>query len=340
MKKNKMAVTFLLVFTLATAVMVPIRHVFAKVGGSTVFEAEERLLDEITPITVDEDSPFYEVFQSKDRVNFLLMGVSDGMSDTLMLVSYDLVNQYINMVSIPRDTFYFRDGYSNYAFHKINSIYHSEGVTAVAEAVSETLYGMPIHYYAIVEYEDICKVMDVIGGVKVNIPFYMKYIDSTKGKELYIDIPAGEQTIDSSNVIEFLRFRKTNPAFARQGYKSYEAGDIQRIQTQQAFVKAVLKECLKLGNLKNVAKVTLQNVESDLTFAMAGKLALKAMNGLSSESVSAYTLPGRDKMMHELSFWVADEEKVGEMLTEIYSLEIETTTEGAIGDPSGDPAEE
>ncbi len=340
MNKKKIVTTFLLVFALATAVMVPVRYVFAKVGGSTVFEAEERLLDQMTPITVDPESPFYEVFQSKDRVNFLLMGVNEGMTDTLMLASYDMVNQYINLISIPRDTFYYREGYSPYAAHKINAIYSSQGVAALAGAVSDTLYGMPIHYYAIVEYEDIRKVMDVIGGVKVNIPFYMKYIDTTKGKELYIDIPAGEQIIDSSNVIEFLRFRKTNPAFARQGYKSYDAADIQRIKTQQEFVKAVLNECLKLGNLKDVAKVTLQNVESDLTFAMAGKLALKAMSGLSAENVTAYTLPGRDKMMHELSFWVADEEKIAEMLTEIYSLEVETTTEGAIEAPEANQSEE
>ena len=333
---KKTFTTFLLVFVLATAVMIPIRHVFAKVGDSTIFETEERLLDEMTPIAVDEDSPFYEVFQSKDRVNFLLMGLNDNMTDTLMLASYDMVNQYINMISIPRDTFYFRDGYGNYAFSKINSIYHSEGIVPLAEAVSEILYGMPIHYYAIVEYADIRKVMDVIGGVEVEIPFYMKYIDTTRGKELYIDIPAGKQIIDSSNVIEFLRFRKTNPAFARQGYKSYEAGAIQRIKVQQDFVKAVIRECLKLGNLKDVAKVTLQNVESDLTFAMAGKLAIRAMNGLSSENVSAYTLPGRDKFMHELSFWVADEEQVAAMLKEIYSLEIETTTEGAVELPDGE----
>ncbi|HHX92997.1 MAG TPA: LCP family protein [Clostridiales bacterium] len=322
-KTAKTVTTFLLVFVLATAALVPLRHLFAHVGDSTVFETEERLMDDMVPIVVDENSPFYEVFQSKDRVNFLLMGVSERMTDTLMLASYDMVNQYINMISIPRDTFYFRPGYSPYAANKINSIYNSQGVSAVAEAVSTILYGMPIHYYAIVEYSDIRKVMDVVGGVKVNIPFHMKYIDTTKGKELYIDIPAGEQTIDSSNVIEFLRFRKTNPAFARQGYKSYDAADIRRIQTQQEFVKAVLKECLKVGNLADVARVTLQNVESDLTYAMAGKLVLKAMSGLSSDNVSAYTLPGRDKMMHELSFWVADEEKIGEMLMEIYSLEAE-----------------
>jgi len=322
-KKSSAAVTFLLVFVLATATMVPLRHLFAEVGGSTVFETEERLLDDMIPITVDASSPFYEVFQSKDRVNFLLMGISERMTDTLMLASYDMVNQYINMISIPRDTFYFRPGYAPYAANKINAIYSSQGTVAVAEAVSTLLYGMPIHYYAIVEYSDIRKVMDVVGGVKVNIPFHMKYIDTTKGKELYIDIPEGEQTIDSSNVIEFLRFRKTNPAFARQGYKSYDAADIRRIQTQQEFVKAVLKECLKVGNLKDVARVTLQNVESDLTYAMAGKLVVKAMSGLSSDNVSAYTLPGRDRMMQELSFWVPDEQKIGDMLMEIYSLEAE-----------------
>lgn len=336
MKFNKKSITtFLIVFALATAVMLPIRYAFGVVGNKTVFEAEERLLDQMTPITVDETSPFYEVFQSKDRVNILLLGINDGMSDTLMLASYDMVNQYVNMISIPRDTFYYREGWAPYAAHKINAIYNSQGVVATAEAVSSVLYGMPIHYYSIVNFEDIRKVMDVIGGVTVNIPFHMKYIDTTKGKELYIDIPAGDQVIDSSNVIEFLRFRKTNPAYARQGYKSYDSGDIKRTETQQAFVRAVIKESLSVGNLKDVAKVALQNVESDLTYAMAGKLAIKAMNGLSPDNINAYTLPGGDKNMHALSFWVADEKGVAEMLKEIYALEMETTTDGAIEMPEG-----
>lgn len=341
MKFNKKTITtFLLVFALATIAMLPVRYAFGKIGGATVFEAEENLLDQMTPITVDPTSPFYEVFQSKDRVNILLLGVNDGMTDTIMLASYDMVNQYVNMVSIPRDTFYYREGYSPYAAHKINSIYNSQGVVATATAVSDVLYGMPIHYYALVEYEDIRKVMDVIGGVTVNIPFYMKYIDTTKGKELYIDIPAGDQVIDSSNVIEFLRFRKTNPAFARQGYKSYEAADIQRIKTQQDFVRAVIKECLSVGKLKDVAKVALQNVESDLTFSMAAKLAVKAMAGLSSENVNAYTLPGTDKMMHELSFYVADEEGIATMLTEIYALEAPADGEEGADAPQDDQAAE
>ena len=332
---KKTLLTFLLIFVLCTGVMVPLRHLFATTADMTPFEAEERLLDQMTPIVVDESSPFFEVFSSKDRVNFLLVGISDGMTDTLMVASYDMVNQYINMISMPRDTFYFRPGYSPYAANKINAIYNSQGIVPLAEAVSTLLYGMPLHYYALVEYSDIRKVMDVIGGVTVNIPFHMKYIDTTKGKELYIDIPQGDQTIDSSNVIEFLRFRKTNPAFARQGYKSYSEGDIQRIRTQQEFVRAVLAECFKLGNLKDVARVTLQNVESDLTFAMAAKLAVKAMSGLSSENVTAYTLPGAPKLMHELSFWVADEEGVGDMLREIYALEKEEEEEEEGENPEG-----
>ena len=70
-------------------------------------------------------------------------------------------------------------------------------------------------------------------------------------------------------------------------------------------------------------------MESDLTYAMAGKLALKAMSGLSSENINSYTLPGKDKIMHELSFWVADEEGVGDMLMEIYALETGMETEDA-----------
>ena len=335
MDKNKFKIekrtiiTFVAVFLVATIVFTLTRNAAQKLDESQIFHGSTEggdtevvsLLKDMTPIAVDEGSTFYEVFQSKERVNILCLGVNDGMTDTIMVVSYDMANQYVNIISLPRDTYYYRGtGFQSYASHKINSIYHSQGVVKLAEVVSEILYGMPIHYYAIVEYDDVRAVMDVIGGVTMDVPFHMKYDDTTKGHELHIDIPAGEQVIDSSNVMEFLRFRHTNPWYARQGYKSYQDGDIQRQKLQQEFVKKVIKECLKAGNLSAVAKVALENVESDLTYATAAKIALNAANGLSGDSISSYVLPGTPDLIQELSFWVPDERAITSMLMEIYSI--------------------
>ncbi len=305
---KKVIIIAVIVFAAATAAFTLLR------GGEDgefldipIFEqSETRLSEDMTPITVDESSPFYEAFKSKDRVNVLLLGVNQGMTDVIMVCSYDMENQYVNLISIPRDTFYYRPGWdANYAGNKINAIYHSEGVAPLAEAVSATLYGLPLHYYAVVEYEDIEKVMDVIGGVEVDVPFDMIYDDPTDTPPLHIRIYAGTQTIDSSNVMEYLRYRK--------GYRN---GDIGRIQVHQEFVKKVLRECLKAGNILDVAKVAVENVESDITYSMAINVGRKAMK-LSGDSINSYVLPGTDAMIHEFSFWQPDQDGIEAMLEEI-----------------------
>ena len=335
----------LFVFAIATIILTPLlaekpeevvsQYVQTVVGGDDVVisqatEVVERLSDSMEPITIDESSPFYEAFTSADRVNVLLLGVNDNMTDTIMLGSYDMENQKVDIISIPRDTYFYRDKYRNgsMGFQKINSVYRTEGITSIAEAVSRILQGMPIHYYAIVEYEDIKKVMDVQGGVQIDIPFAMKYVDNTPGYELYIDIPSGLQTIDRSNVIEFLRFRHTNPSFAAQGYKSYFKGDIQRIEVQQNFVKEFIKSTISKGKLMDVIKVALENVESDLTYAEAAKVATKAMMGFDTENIESYSLPGIDKTMGELSFWVQNDTEITTMLKHIYGL-LEYTSESS-----------
>jgi len=162
--------------------------------------------------------------------------------------------------------------------------------------------------YAIVEYEDIEKVMDVIGGVEVDVPFDMIYDDPTDTPPLHIRIYAGEQTIDSSNVMEYLRYRK--------GYRN---GDIGRIQVHQEFVKKVIKECLKAGNILDVAKVAVENVESDITYSMAISVATKAFK-LSGDSINSYVLPGTDAMIQGFSFWQPNEDGIFAMLEEIYRI--------------------
>ncbi len=334
--ERRAIITGIITFIVAVCVFVPVRGAAAKTHTQTVFHTDKDntvLAQDMEKVEIDYTSDFFEAFQGSDRVNILLIGINDGMTDTIMVASYNFIDQNVNIISIPRDTHYYRGpGYASYASHKINAIYNSQGMAKLAGAVSEILYGMPIHYYAMVNYKGVQNIMDVIGGVQMEIPFHMKYVDSTPGLELYIDIPAGKQTIDSSNVMQFLRFRHTNPSLAAQGYKSYPGGDIQRIQMQQEFVVKVIKECLKAGNIMDVMQVALDNVESDLTYAMAAKIAFTAMKGLSGENVHAYTLPGYDTILHELSFWQPDETGINDLLQTIYNMKEEApeTTPAAV----------
>ena len=78
--------------------------------AASEFSAERKNLQEDMPTLADEDSPFFAKFGGESRVNILLIGVNDGMTDTLMLGSYDLAKQHVDVISIPRDTYYPRSG--------------------------------------------------------------------------------------------------------------------------------------------------------------------------------------------------------------------------------------
>ena len=358
-------IRFVILFIIAVAVFTLVRFKAAKLANQRIFQGNkenqqsEQQGDDVTdpeneepeidpdliweavaPMVVDESSPYYEMYMNTNRVNILLCGLADGNTDTIMVLSYDMDTHMADVISIPRDTYYHRSGYKNYGAMKINAIYRGyknpeEGIARLASAVSEILYGMPIHYYCIVEYDGIREMMDIIGGVKVNVPFHFKYEDPTPGYELYIDIPEGEQMITSENVIEFLRFRHTNPKYARQGYKSYFGGDIQRTETQRQFMVAALKETMRGGNVLKVAKAALSspNFNSNLTYGIAVKIAKNVIGGLDPDSVDMFMLPGTDDMINNLSFWVMNSTKTGEMMQEIYAVpeeEPESTSGAAV----------
>jgi anionic cell wall polymer biosynthesis LytR-Cps2A-Psr (LCP) family protein len=144
----------------------------------------------------------------------------------------------------------------------------------------------------------------------------MYYKDPKDKPPLYIDIPEGPTTIDSNNVQEFLRFRKGAP-----GYPNYPDGDIGRIKAQQEFMKSAFREAIGIS-LPIVARTIIQNVDSDLTLSMAGKIAGKA-TGLTGDDIQTWLTPGKDGVKNGLSYWWVDESAVEEMLIEIYSIETE-----------------
>ncbi|HYE67461.1 MAG TPA: LCP family protein [Anaerovoracaceae bacterium] len=269
------------------------------------------------PTLVDPNSPFFEAFKDKNRVNILMIGVNDGMTDTLMLGSYDLDAQHVDVISIPRDTYYPREDADSAAERKINSIYGVDKAVGTAAAVSETLLGMPINYYIVVDYDVVRKVVDSMGGVPMNITFHMHYNDPYDDPPLKIDIPEGYQVLDGDTAVEFLRFRKGSG-----GYVGYPEGDIGRIKAQQEFVKSAFRQALGFS-LPKVAKTTLDNVDSDLPLGMATKLAASAV-GLDGEDMQTVMIPGESGTKDGLSYWFSDEEAIEELLTQIYNIEPDT----------------
>ncbi|MDW7668642.1 MAG: LCP family protein [Bacillota bacterium] len=261
----------------------------------------------------EELSDLEKAIEDSKRVNILLVGLEEKRSDTIMLASFDRKSGDLNIISIPRDTYFYRSGYENPGDKKINAIYSSVGVKGLMKAV-ENILGIPVHNYITVDYQAVEKVVDIIGGVEVDVPFHMEYEDPYDNPPLKIDIPAGNQILDGEHALQYLRFRHNNDMTT--GYKD---GDIGRIKAQQEFIKSAIKKSLSF-KLPVVAKESYNHIKTDMSLADVLMLASDAVN-FSTDKLDTEILPGRAKIMENLSFYLHDPSQVDDYVRGIYGLE-------------------
>ena len=217
---------------------------------------------------------------------FLLVGtdLDDGNTDTIMVASYDTVNQDVGIMSIPRDTMV----NVKWDIKRINSVYSYNGrsIDALKKHISKVV-GFTPDFYAKVDLSMFIKLVDLVEGVEFDVPQDMNYDDPAQ--DLHIHLKKGVQVLDGQSAMELVRFRR------------YPEGDIKRVEVQQAFMKALIKECLAMenwGKIKAYIDLAMENVQTDLevgsvVWFAANVLGLnKGTPALKMENVETYTLPG------------------------------------------------
>lgn len=118
------------------------------------------------------------------RINILIVGVdsfpgrTEKLTDTLMVVSVDPVGGTASMISMPRDIVKVPLGNGNVFGPKINALMsyadrHPEefpdgGVRALERAIG-TMLGIPIHYYARMDFVGFVKLIDSVGGIDIDV---------------------------------------------------------------------------------------------------------------------------------------------------------------------------
>ena len=233
--------------------------------------------------------------KSKDYYTVLILGRDTGgggNTDTMLLASYDVTNQKANVMSIPRDTMV----NVNWDVKKINSVYNmngggEKGIKALYKEISQ-LVGFEPDYQVILEWEAVGKIVDAIGGVDFDVPYPMDYHDPAQN--LVIEQAPGLRHLSGDDAMQVIRWRK-NDKDSPYGYNKGGVGDAGRMELQQNFLKAVIKEMMQPKNVLNIgkiAKVFEESVETDLSFQNIlwfGKRAV--FGGLSLEDVSFMTMP-------------------------------------------------
>lgn len=258
------------------------------------------------PVIVKSDLEL--AVESSTRVNVLVFGHDGGRADTIMFVSYDYEKQYADIMSIPRDTYHAVAGFDAPGQDKINAIYGFKegGGSAGMRSYISNFLDVPIDYYIKVNYNGLAAIVDVVGGVTVNVPFDMKYDDEWADPPLHIDIPAGTQTLNGQKAMEYLRWRKNN---GEEG-----TGDIGRIERQQEFVVLLAKRAMSLKFVK-VVNTAFNYVKTDMP---AQDIAYYASNavGFDFNNLKKYQLPGH---VGNKGYYIHDPEATEELLTEIFS---------------------
>ena len=118
------------------------------------------------------------------RVNILVIGQSQKLTDTLVVCSYDPKVQEVSMLSIPRDTFVGRSKRSASSSDKINAIYQTSPELLVSKV--NQLTGMNITYYMKVDTKGLRELVDSVGGIYFNVPMDMDYDDPSQDLHIHL----------------------------------------------------------------------------------------------------------------------------------------------------------
>lgn len=234
---------------------------------------------------------------------FLLVGqdtAGGGNTDTMLLITFDSKAKTVHGMSLPRDTMIntSRKG----SGHRLNAVYNFNkgsdpdtqlvnGVTALKKEVGK-LTGIVPDFYVVVQWEAVGRLVDAIGGVHFEVPFDMDYDDPTPGQDLHIHLKKGYQKLNGEQAMGLIRWRHNNDYSVQ-----YPNGDLGRVQTQQAFLKAVAAECLKpeiLLKVTSLAEIFMENVSTDLSLGNLLAFAQLAVGMDAEQDIQFITMPNQD----------------------------------------------
>ena len=262
--------------------------------------------------------------QEVDKMTVLLIGESDGLTDTLILCSYDPMNNTANMLSIPRDTFTGNNKNAATANYKINAAYNigNKNPQKTVDAVSKVT-GVEIPYYILVDTKAVVKLVDTLGGVTFNVPMDMKYDDSSQ--KLYINLKKGEQVIYGKEAEWLLRFRHNNNGSTYP--EEYGQEDIGRMRTQREFIQAAITQAIKPQNIIKIPQfldIAFENVKTNIPLDSM-KPYIPHMSNFKTENIRSEMLPGGSELCNGVWLYIHNKTQTQALVNELFPKEIEET---------------
>ncbi|NCD10091.1 MAG: LytR family transcriptional regulator [Negativicutes bacterium] len=247
---------------------------------------ETELEEPIDPMLPAEDDEF-----AKKRVNILVLGIDEregepARADTIILASLFPEERQIKLLSIPRDTRLLIPGHGN---DKINHAHVYGGINLVKSSVEE-FTGIPIDYYVETNFQGFINMIDILGGVSLNVEKKMyKPLEN-------IDLEPGLQTLNGYDSLAYVRYRDDG------------MGDIGRIGRQQNFIKVLAENTIRTSNVTKIPELVdemKKYVKTDLSIMDMITYATRFAK-MDPADLEGYQVPGFSGMQNEVSYWIPD----------------------------------
>lgn len=148
-------------------------------------------------------------------------------TDTIMLVHLLADRSGLYVMSIPRDTWVDIPGHGE---AKINAAFSFGGPTLLVQTV-EQLTGVRVDHVGVVDFEGFKEMTDALGGVEITVPE-----ETTDSVNVF---PAGTYTMNGQQALGYVRQR-----YALDGSSNFD-----RLDRQQNWIRAVLRDALSRDTL-------------------------------------------------------------------------------------------
>jgi polyisoprenyl-teichoic acid--peptidoglycan teichoic acid transferase len=210
-----------------------------------------------TPVAIETLPPPIEIPESNlppawdgaSRVNILIIGLDyrdweAGLgaprSDTMILLTIDPLAKTAGMLSIPRDMWVNIPGFG---YSRINTAYSSGegnrlpgGGPELARKTVEQFIGVPVQYYAQVDFFTFVEFIDLIGGIEVYNDEDLRLDPVGGGKDKIRLTCCGLRQMNGEKALAYVRYRKG------------DEGDVGRAKRQQKAILAIRDKVLSPEN--------------------------------------------------------------------------------------------
>ena len=270
-----------------------------------------------------------DVIVNENSYNFLVVArdQASGLTDVMMIVNYNIDDQSVAIMQLPRDTYVEVEDHS---YHKLNGVFsyfynqyeygtkdrELKALDNFADFLTENLY-IEIHYSAYMDLDGFGDIVDAVGGVEMYVPQNMYYEDRNQG--LYINLREGWQTLDGDKAEQFVRYRS-----------GYATADIGRQDAQKIFMTAFIDKVTGSLNLNNLDKLT--NLATTVSDSIRTNLSVndivyfgKYFVGLGGKekvnlkNVVMVTMPGR-AFSYYGSYYSMNKESVVNIIDEYFNI--------------------